>query len=275
MTSLFAKTSIAAALLALAAGLAPSAAANGVKRLYALDCGRQIGKDQSRWTPDINAGKAVEFSNNCYIIQHERGTLLWETGLPDSVAAAKDGLTTANGAIVMFRDKTLMAQLAALGLKPDQIDIVAVSHAHGDHVGNLKAFAKSKILMQKAEVEFAKKMVPVPIAPGQNVVPLSGDHDVFGDGSVTIISTPGHTPGHQSLLVKLPKTGAVILSGDLVHLQLSWEKKLVPAFNFDKNASAASIERVAQLLTQHKAQLWIGHDKANTMKVARAPQFHE
>ena len=270
-----AKILLVPALLAIAAGVAAPADAAGIKRLYALDCGRQIGKDQSRWTPDINVGQPVEFSNNCYVIQHERGTLLWETGLPDSVAEAKDGLTTANGAIVMFRDKTLAAQLESLGLKPDQIDIVAISHSHGDHIGNLKMFTKSKILMQKAEVEFAMKMIPNPIAPGQTITQLEGDHDVFGDGSVTIISTPGHTPGHQSLLVKLPKTGALILSGDLVHLQLSWEKKIVPAFNFDKNASAASIERVGQLMTQHSAQLWIGHDKANTAKVDRAPKFYE
>ena len=269
------KTLLAAALLALAAGMATPSEAAGIKRLYALDCGRQIGKDQSRWTPEINVGQPFELSNNCYLIQHERGTMLWETGVPDSVAAAKDGITVANGAIVMFRDKTLAAQLDSLGVKPDQIDIVAVSHAHGDHVGNLKAFAKSKILMQKAEYEFAIKMIPNPIAPGQTIVQLQGDHDLFGDGSVTIISTPGHTPGHQSLLVKLPKTGALILSGDLVHLQLSWEKKIVPAFNFDKNASLASIARVQQLMTQHNAQLWIGHDKANTAKVDRAPKFYE
>jgi N-acyl homoserine lactone hydrolase len=263
-------------LLALAlSGAAAQAEAAGIERLYVLDCGRQIGKDQSRWTPGINPGQPMEFSNNCYLIRHERGTLLWETGLPDSVAEAKEGLSVANGAIVMFRDKTLAAQLESLGVGPDRIDFVAISHAHGDHVGNLKAFAKSKILMQKPEYEFAMKMVPRPIADGQDVMQLAGDHDVFGDGSVTILSTPGHTPGHQSLLVKLPKTGALILSGDLVHLQISWEKKIVPAFNYDKNASLASINRVEQLLVQHNARLWIGHDMANTKKVERAPKFYE
>lgn len=264
------------ALAALAsAALAAGAAANGLKRLYVLDCGRQLVKDQSRWTPGVNVGQEKWFSNNCYLIQHERGTLLWETGVPDSVAQAKDGLTVANGAIVMFRDKTLIEQLAGLGVKPDDLTYVAISHAHGDHIGNAKLFAKPKILMQKLEYEFAMKMIPKPLDDGQNVEMLEGDRDVFGDGSVTIVSTPGHTPGHQVLLVKLPKTGALILSGDLVHFQYMWDNKLVPPFNFDRNQSLASIERVAKLLDEHKGKLWIGHDKDNTDKVERAPKYYE
>ncbi len=97
------------------------------------------------------------------------------------------------------------------------------------------------------------KMIPVPIGEGQNVLKLAGDHDVFGDGTVVLISTPGHTPGHQVLLLKLAKTGAVILSGDLVHLEISWERRIVPPFNFDKDLSLASIDRVQKLLDQHKA----------------------
>jgi glyoxylase-like metal-dependent hydrolase (beta-lactamase superfamily II) len=258
-----------------AAALASSAGAEGLKRLYVLDCGRQIAKDQSRWTPGVNVGQPREFSNNCYLIQHERGTLLWETGVPDSVAEAKDGLTVANGALVMFRDKTLLGQLASLGVKPDDITFVAISHSHGDHIGNAKAFGKPKILMQKPEYEFAMKMIPKPLNDGQNVELLEGDRDVFGDGSVTILSTPGHTPGHQSLLVKLPKTGAVILTGDLVHFQYMWDNKLVPPFNFDKDQSLASIERIARVMADNKAQLWIGHDKDITAKVNRAPAYYE
>ena len=265
---------LAAAALA-AASLTATAHANGLKRLYALDCGRQLVKDQSRWTPGRNVGQEKWFSNNCYLIQHERGTLLWETGVPDSVAAVKDGLTVANGAIVMFRDKTLIEQLAGIGVKPDDITYVALSHAHGDHIGNAKLFAKPKILMQKLEYEFAMKMIPKPLTDGQTVETLEGDRDVFGDGSVTIVSAPGHTPGHQVLLVKLPKTGALILSGDLVHFQYMWDNKLVPPFNFNKDQSLASIERVAKLLAEHKGKLWIGHDKDNTDKVERAPKYYE
>jgi N-acyl homoserine lactone hydrolase len=254
--------------------LAADASANDLKRMYVLDCGRLIAKDQSRWTPGVNAGQPREFSNSCYLFQHERGTLLWETGVPDSVTEHKDGFTSPNGAVVWFRDKTLKEQLASLGLKPDDLTYVAISHTHGDHVGNAKLFVKSKILMQKLEHEFAMSTTPKPLNDNQKVELLSGDRDVFGDGSLTLISTPGHTPGHQSLLVKLPKTGALILTGDLVHFRYMWDNQIVPPFNFNQEQSLASIRRVARLLTEHKAQLWIGHDKDNSAKIRRAPKYY-
>jgi N-acyl homoserine lactone hydrolase len=260
---------------ALAATLTNDTSANGLKRMYVLDCGRLIAKDQSRWTPGVNVGQPRELSNNCYLLQHERGTLLWETGVPDSVVGQKDGVTSPNGAVVWLRDKTLANQLENLGIKPNDITYVAISHTHGDHVGNAKVFPKSKFLMQKLEYEFAMSSTPKPLNDDQNVELLSGDRDVFGDGSVTIISTPGHTPGHQSLLVKLPKTGALILTGDLVHFQYMWDNKIVPAFNFNKEQSLVSIERVVKLMAEHKAQLWIGHDKDITGRLNRAPTFYE
>ena len=104
---------------------------------------------------------------------------------------------------------------------------------------------------------------------------LEGDHDVFGDGSVTIISTPGHTPGHQVLLVKLPKSGAVLLTGDAVHIQASCEKRYVPANNVDREKTMASYQRIADLLAQHKAQLWINHDAPQRATLKLAPDYYE
>ena len=263
------------AVVVLGVTLTAGTSANGLKRMYVLDCGRLIAKDQSRWTPGVNAGQSRELSNNCYLFQHERGTLLWDTGVPDSVIEQKDGITSPNGAVVWFRDKTLASQLASVGVKPDDITYVAISHTHGDHIGNAKTFAKSKILIQKLEHEAAMNATPKPFNDDQNFELLSGDRDVFGDGSLTIISTPGHTPGHQSLLVKLPKTGALVLTGDLVHFQYMWDNKIVPAFNFNQEQSLASIDRIGKLAGTHKAQLWIGHDKDTTAKIKRAPKFYE
>ena len=98
---------------------------------------------------------------------------------------------------------------------------------------------------------------------------------MFGDGSVTIISTPGHTPGHQSLLVKLPKTGAVLLSGDAVHFKSNWDNRRVPAINADKDKTLASMQRMADMLAKEKAQLWINHDKAQRDTLKMAPEFYE
>src|SRR5437762_11815225 len=115
-------------------------AGNGLERLYILDCGQNVGKDQSRWSPGVNEGKAIEFSDNCYLIRHDKGLLLWDTGIPDLVAAMPDGMVVANGAIRYRRVKTLASQLEQIGVKPDDVTYLAVSHTHGDHVGNVALF---------------------------------------------------------------------------------------------------------------------------------------
>ena len=93
-------------------------------------------------------------------------------------------------------------------------------------------------------------------------IKADGDHDVFGDGSVTLISTPGHSPGHQCLLVKLPKTGAMLLSGDAVHTKANWDNNRAPDQNFDHAQSLRSLDRMAAVLKEHNAALWIGHEKS-------------
>jgi len=251
-------------------------AAGSVERLYILDCGLNQGKDQSRWSPGVNEGKPIEFSDNCYLIKHAKGLLLWDTGIPDAVAALPDGVSAANGSIVLRRTKTLAAQLTEIGVKPDDIRYVAISHTHGDHVGNVGLFPWATILIQAAEYDWAMAQPTKPaFAATQKFDKLAGDRDVFGDGSVTILSTPGHTPGHQSLLVHLPKTGAIVLSGDAVHFRDNWDNRRVPSMNTDRDQTLASMQRIATVLTEQKAQLWINHDKAQSSQLRYAPAHYE
>jgi glyoxylase-like metal-dependent hydrolase (beta-lactamase superfamily II) len=254
----------------------PGGATAGVQKLYVLDCGVNVGKDQSRWSPGVNEGKSMEFSNNCYLIKHDKGLLLWDTGVPDAVAGMPDGMVVANGAITYRRAKTLASQLAQLGVKPDEITYVALSHTHGDHVGNIAMFPASTLLIQGAEYDWSLNGPVKPAYPAsQTVKKLAGDHDVFGDGSVTILSTPGHTPGHESLLVQLPKTGFVVLSGDAVHFQDNWTQRRVPQMNFNRDQTLASMQRIADVLAERKAQLWIGHDKAQSERLKYAPAYYD
>ena len=257
-------------------GVLASATAAEPVRLYVLDCGRNVGKDQSRWSPGINEGKPIEFSDNCYLIRHDKGLLLWDTGVPDAVAAMPDGMVVANGAITYRRAKTLAAQLTEIGVKPAEVTYVAVSHTHGDHVGNVALFPTSTVLIQGAEYEWAMAGPAKPaFAATQTITKLAGDHDVFGDGSVTILSTPGHTPGHQSLLVRLSKTGFIVLSGDAVHFQDNWTHKRVPSMNVNRDQSLASLQRLATVLEEKKATLWINHDKPQSDSLRYAPAFYE
>jgi glyoxylase-like metal-dependent hydrolase (beta-lactamase superfamily II) len=257
-------------------GAAPAPAADGLERLYVLDCGRNVGKDQSRWSPGVNEGKSIEFSDNCYLIRHAKGLLLWDTGVPDAVAAMPDGMVVANGAITYRRAKTLAAQLAEIGVKPADVTYVAVSHTHGDHVGNVALFPTSTVLIQGAEYDWAMGQAARPaFAATQTISKLAGDHDVFGDGSALILATPGHTPGHQSLLVRLPKTGALVLSGDAVHFQDNWTHRRVPSMNVNREQSLASLERIARVLEERKAQLWINHDKSQSDGLRYAPGYYE
>ena len=250
-------------------------ASRAVQRLYVLDCGQGIAGDISRWSPGVNVGQSMAFVDNCYLIRHREGWMLWDTGIADAVAAMPDGQRPADPrAIHWRRPKTLAAQLEQLGVKPADVRYVAVSHSHPDHIGNVSMFAQSMLLVQKAEYEW-----PAPSGPrfpaGLKVTELEGDRDVFGDGSVTILATPGHTPGHQSLLVKLPKTGAVLLSGDAAHFQDNWDHRRVPTINVDADKTRASMQRLADVMAKEHAQLWINHDKAQRDRQRLAPAFYD
>ena len=267
--------SVVAIVLAVVGAAPPSAHAQ-VERLYVMHCGVNLGKDQSRWSPGVNEGKPIEFSDNCYLIKHAKGLLLWDTGIADAVAAMPNGLATANGAIIQSRAKTLASQLTEIGLKPADVTYLAISHTHGDHVGNVALFPSSTVLIQGAEYDWAMAGPNKPaFATSQTIQKLAGDHDVFGDGSVTILSTPGHTPGHQSLLVQLPTTGALVLSGDAVHFQDNWTHRRVPSMNVSKEQTLASLERIAKVLEERKATLWINHDKPQSDTLRYAPASYQ
>ncbi|MDI3566785.1 N-acyl homoserine lactonase family protein [Bradyrhizobium sp. Arg816] len=250
---------------------------SGVEKLYVLNCGEGTAGDISRWTPGLNEGKAMDFVDSCYLIKHSnKGWFLWDTGIADAVAAMPNGLVPADPkAVTWRRPKTLAAQLEQLGLKPDDVKAMAVSHTHPDHTGNVEQFPQAMLYVQKAEYDWPGANNEPRFKPSHPVELLAGDKDVFGDGSVTILSTPGHTPGHQSLLVKLPKTGAVVLSGDAVHFRDNWDNRRVPSMNANKDQSAASMQKIADTLTKEKAQLWINHDKAQRDSQKMVPEFYD
>ena len=261
--------------LAVDAGHAQSGQ-SGVEKLYILNCGEGTSSDVSRWSPGVDEGKPIDFVDNCYLIKHAQGWMLWDTGIPDAVAAMPNGLVPADPkGLFWHRPKTLAAQLDELGVKPSDIKIVAVSHTHPDHIGNVEMFPAAMLYVQKAEYEWPGANSQPRFQPAHPVTKLEGDRDVFGDGSVIILSTPGHTPGHQSLLVKLPHTGAVVLSGDAVHFKSNWDNRRVPSLNFNKEQTIASMQKISDTMTKENAQFWINHDKPQRDGLKMSPAFYD
>jgi glyoxylase-like metal-dependent hydrolase (beta-lactamase superfamily II) len=269
--------------LVVACGGMPSKDAGTVQRLYVLYCGENQIPDVSPWSPGFNVGQPATFSDNCYLIRHAKGWMLWDSGYPDALASLPDGQPGARNTRAR-RTKTLAAQLAELGVAPGDIKFLAFSHTHGDHVGNANLFTGATLYMQQAEYDAAFGAEPqkfgfVPATydklRASPVVKLSGDFDVFGDGSVKILSTPGHTPGHQALLVHLPKTGAVVLSGDVAHFASNFENRRVPGFNFNVEQSGQSIDKVAAVVKAEHAQLWINHDSQQNATIKHEPEFYD
>jgi glyoxylase-like metal-dependent hydrolase (beta-lactamase superfamily II) len=254
---------------------------SGVDRLYVIDCGDGSGQDESRWTPGAHVGTPAGFPGHCYLIHHTQGWFLWDTGVDDAVAQLPNHEEVLHewgpGTGPIWRKPiTLAAQLEQIHVKPSDIKLMAVSHCHPDHAGNVEMFPNTLMLVQSVEYAWAgSRQDTVAFKKTHPVKLIDGDYDIFGDGSLVLLSTPGHTPGHQSLLVRLPVTGAVILSGDVVHFQTSFDHRYVPGNNWNQQASLQSMDKIAAIMAKEHAQLWINHDQAQSDRQKKLPQFYE
>ncbi|WP_085715244.1 N-acyl homoserine lactonase family protein [Pseudomonas sp. B28(2017)] len=256
-------------------------------RLYRVDCGRSVTHDMSIWTPGQNIGKTAEFSSSCWLVKHAEDWLLWDAGVPDASANDPKGWTISRFN-TYYLDKTLAAQLDEINLTPNDITYLGLSHIHGDHIGNVKLFPGAKVLMQRAEYEWMnsgdgantdtdqmKALARELIGTPKHLMLVEGDMDIFGDGSVRLISTPGHTPGHQTLLVNLKNTGSIILAGDVAHLARNFSDNVVPTLNTDKKDSIESMRRIRTLLSEQKATLFLGHDKTQMSTLKLLPDAYD
>ncbi|MCC5887405.1 MAG: N-acyl homoserine lactonase family protein [Gammaproteobacteria bacterium] len=259
------------------------AAPSEVLRLLVFDCGRIRLESVHLFGLTSTDTDVRELAVPCYVIDHPRGRLLWEGGLPSELAGV-DGWVEDRGGLSQRLDRSLVDQLAALGWQPDDVDWIAFSHYHSDHVGAAAAFAGATQLIQRAEAEAAFGADPrryffdpdlyaaLVDAPKQV---LDGRHDVFGDGRVVLLPAPGHTPGHQVLLVNLAETGPILLAGDLWHFEASRRLRAVPMFNYDREATLATMDRFEVLLEQWGATLWIEHSLELFESLDLAPAFYQ
>ncbi|HEY6597672.1 MAG TPA: N-acyl homoserine lactonase family protein [Pseudomonadales bacterium] len=269
------KSVLTAALLVL------SSVALAGPKLYVFDCGLINLTGVTPFGLKSDATSVRELFVPCYLIEHSKGRLLWDTGLP--LSAAGQGVIKLDDGGTIVYERSIVDQLAAMGIAPADITHMAVSHLHTDHAGGINAFAGAKVLMQKAEwdsalagnPEFEPSAVFAKLKETPTLTIIDGDYDVFGDGSVKLIYAPGHTPGHQTLRVELEKTGPVLLSGDLYHFRESRTLRAVPTFNFDAAQTLASFDKVEALLKATNTTLWIEHDKLFADTLKKAPQYYE
>jgi glyoxylase-like metal-dependent hydrolase (beta-lactamase superfamily II) len=252
----------------------PPAEPTGELSLTRLDCGKTTTlADVSRFS-DVAAFKGlnIQLTFSCYLVKHGNDYLVWDTGNP-----AATGTTPAPTAPRL----SLVEQLAQLQLKPEQINFVGISHYHGDHVGQVASFPQATLLIGKADWDALNDAKPNAainpanfahwISGGGKVEPVSGDKDVFGDGSVIMLNTPGHTPGHHSLLVKLKDKGNVLITGDLAHFRENYDSNGVPTFNTNRADTLASLDRFKQLATNLHATVIIQHDARDIDKLPVFP----
>jgi N-acyl homoserine lactone hydrolase len=264
-------TIIAGAACAGALAVATSAFAASEVTLTRFECGTpQPPVAVNQRFSDIYAygDLKLQFVYSCYLIKHGDEYLLWDTG---------HAMTMPNVAPKV----SLVDLLAQIDVKPEQIKYVGISHYHADHTGQVASFPKATLLIGKGDWDAISSPKPpegVNYKPFENwtkgegkVEPLTLDKDVFGDGSVIVLRTPGHTPGHQALLVKLAQMGNVLVSGDAVHFHENYDTNGVPAFNFDRAQTIASIERMKKIAANLKATLIIQHDARDIDKLPVYP----
>jgi glyoxylase-like metal-dependent hydrolase (beta-lactamase superfamily II) len=239
--------------------------------LTRLDCGtsRPPTAVNERFSDTYAFGDLkVQFVYSCYLIKHRDDYLVWDAGF-------------SMGAGAVAPKVSLVDQLAQLKLKPEQIKYIAISHYHGDHIGQVGSFPQSTLLIGKGDWDGLTSpkppagVNPVPfahwISGGGKVEPVPADKDVFGDGTVLMLSMPGHTPGHHSLLVKLKDMGNVLISGDLAHFRENYDSNGVPTFNTSRSESLASIDRFKKIAANLKATVILQHDARDVSKLPAFP----
>lgn len=265
--------------VALAASAPALAAPATADKLWRLDCGNLRANDMNAFSDTMAyTGRVFEGVASCYLIKHGTTYMLWDTGLPATLKGAPLSTTEPIAATLKT---TVIEQLATIGVKPEQVTIIGISHYHFDHTGQMSAFPQAKLLIGRADLA-ALKANPAPfgIVPGLAKPwtegtsvsdPVDGDRDVFGDGSVTMIDLPGHTPGHHGLLVRLAKTGPVLLSGDVAHLHENLDTDGMPGFNTNRADSLAAMDRYRKMGAALKARMIIQHDARDVGKLPAFP----
>jgi N-acyl homoserine lactone hydrolase len=260
-------------------------------RLYVFDCCTLHFTNADAYQLKKEEVATLDMSMGCFLVAHPRGTLIWDVGaIPDRDWKPTDSPVRMKVTLPDGQDrdvtmvKPLKTQLAEAGYSPADMTYLAFSHFHWDHIANANDFAGSTWLVRKSERDImfgdppSTRTIPAnfsALAKSRTVIIEKDEHDVFGDGKAIIKSAPGHTPGHQVLVVDLPKTGRIVLAGDLYHYPEERKLNRLPTREFNADQTAASRTMIEAYLKKTGAQLWIQHDFLAHAKLKKGPAFYE
>ncbi len=219
-------------------------------------------------------GQTKTFADAFYVIQHPKGNLMWDAGLPESLVG-KEPFN--DGAFTVSRKDSLVNQLETIGLKIEDFKYLAISHSHFDHVGHANRLANATWLVQKNEHEYiTNDIAKEKNAEVYNMIKdlkktklLNGDFDVFGDGTVIIKYAPGHTIGHQTLYLNIGLEKPVILIGDLWHFEENRTHKRVPIFNHSKEVTLESMKNIETFAKEKGAEIILQHSPEDFEKLKK------
>ncbi|MFT0713879.1 N-acyl homoserine lactonase family protein [Flagellimonas lutimaris] len=252
-------------------------------KFYAFNGGAVSANMLELFSQDTTyTGQSKEFADAFYVIVHPKGTLMWDGGLPESLVGMEEPYTSPDGAFTVSRKDSVANQLATIGMVPEDIDYLALSHTHFDHVGHANEFTGSTWLVQEKEYDFVtseenQKNNPdiyAAIKDLTNIKKIANtDYDVFGDGTVVMKFMPGHTPGHQVLFVDLAENGPLLLSGDMYHFYENREFRRVPIFNFDVAQTKESMAAFEKFAEEKGAEVYLQHSKQDFEKLPKAPNY--
>lgn len=250
-------------------------------RLYVIDCGTLVYNKPETYNLTREEVQDTNMPVTGYLVVHPKGTLLFDTGLSDTLIGRPLYENVIKG-YAQIKFNTLKGQLADVGYSPESIDYLVLSHSHFDHTGNAHYFTNSKLLTTKPEYEAmfgpngrnSMNYKDFAVLAGNRVELISGDYDVFGDGSVQILPTPGHTKGHVALYVNLKNTGGVVLTGDLYHYREEFTLGRMPEAE-KTTGTPESREKINEFLKRTNSTLWIGHSMDFFRDVRKAPSWYD
>lgn len=256
-----------------------------VRRLYVLLCGFEI-IPQTVSLRDIGARFIISVPITAYLLDTTEGWVLFDAGLDEANLRDRDRCDALylnpgwDPPPVVKPHHEMGRQLAEIGIGFSDISMVILSHLHADHTGHLKDMPQAKFVISRRELDYVNSgMAPYYFFPSDYDLPgidwqvVDGDTPVFE--GLTIIETPGHSPGHQSLVVELPNTGPVVLAADVGDMLRNFTDEILPGGSTDDLAALASIRRINALVAERQALLMLTHDPVLVQQIKLAPHYYD